>query len=208
MASTNDVQLLAQLLRKAIKSSAIELHTAMPAIVQAFDPDLNTVDVQPAIKEDFGQGPVALPRLNAVPVAFPQGGGGILSFPIAVGDTVLLVFSERSIDQWWVKNELVDPLDKRTHSLSDAFAIAGVSARAGSSARVSAEHVRLEHGNASIELQSDGKFKVSNLQGEELLDLLSQLADACSKISNSAGPTFNAATLATIKTKIDSLKGG
>jgi hypothetical protein len=208
MSGTNDIQLLVTALKNAIDSRLLELHTALPAEVVSFDASLNTVNVQPSIKRKFSDGSlVNLPVIQNVPVCFPRGGDGILSFPIRAGDSVLLVFSERSLDVWWAKGGTVDPADARKHNLSDAIAIPGVYPRTRASGRVSASHVRLENGNASMELQANGKFKIGNLSGEELFDLLSQLAQACSAISNSGGPTFNAATFATLKTKFDALKG-
>jgi hypothetical protein len=208
MSSTNDIQLLVTAIKNAIDSRLFDLHTAMPAEVVSFNASNNTVVAQPVLKRKFSDGSVKnLPQIQNVPVCFPRGGDGILTFPIRKGDYVLLVFSERSIDVWWDKGGIVNPDDARKHNLSDAIAIPGVYPRPKASARVSSSHVRLENNNASIELQSNGKFKIRNLNGEELFDLLSQLALACSQISNSSGPTFNAATFTTLKTKFDSLKG-
>jgi hypothetical protein len=208
MASTNDIQLLVEALKNSVNSVIVDLHTAMPARVESFDAEKNTVNVQPALKRKFSDGEVqALPQIINVPICFPRGGGGILTFPIVKGDWVMLVFSERSLDQWWVKGDVVDPLDSRKHALSDAMAIPGIFPRDGASDRVSTEYVRLENDQASIELQPGGKFKIQNLSGEELFDLLSQLAQACSQIANSTGPTFNAAAFVALKTKFDGLKG-
>lgn len=208
MSGSNDVSLLVDALKQAIKNALIDTHTAMPARVDSFNADANTVNVTPVMKRKFSEGNVQnLPQIVNVPLCFPRGGGGILSMPVKANDYVLLVFSERSLDQWYVKGGIVDPLDPRKHHLSDAIAIPGVYPSTDLSDRLSPQHVRLENGNASIELQADGKFKIGNLSGEELFDLLSQLADACSQISNSSGPTFNAATFTTIKSKIDGLKG-
>jgi hypothetical protein len=61
--------------------------------------------------------------VNEVPVLMPQGGGFQVKVPIAKGDVVLLVFSDRSLDIWKSKGGEVDPVDFRQHDVSDAIAI-------------------------------------------------------------------------------------
>jgi hypothetical protein len=68
----------------------------------------------------------ALPVINGVPVVCLSGGGFGLEFPVTVGDTCLLIFSDRSIDKWAATGGDVDPEDLRRHHLSDAIAIVGL----------------------------------------------------------------------------------
>ena len=49
-----------------------------------------------------------------------------MQFDLVPGDTVLLVFSERSIDKWAQQGGEVDPLDSRLHHLSDPVALPGL----------------------------------------------------------------------------------
>lgn len=120
---------LGRLLRDSIAAYVAEVHTCIPAVVQSYDPQKQTVTVQPAIAraiidEDGLEAKETLPQIPDVPVVFPSGGGYYVTFPIAAGDTVLLVFSERPIDTWLAKGGTNnDPGDLRTHSLGDAFAI-------------------------------------------------------------------------------------
>ena len=129
MASTNPT--LAEVIDLFISSHMAGVHVSLPGTVQAYDELEQTVDVQPAVKnvytdEDGVEVVESLPLLAGVPVAFPRGGGFFVSFPIKKGDSILLVCSERSIDQWYGKGEEADPGDLRRHSLSDAVAIPGV----------------------------------------------------------------------------------
>lgn len=213
MASTNDIELLVNAIKNAIEQRMINVHTAIPAKVVSFNASENTISAQPLLKKRFRDGTSEfLPQIQNVPVCFPQGGGGILTFPLRADDPVLLVFSERSIDVWWEKGGIVDPLDNRKHNLSDAFAIPGIQPKATANSRVSADHVRLENSNASIQLEATGKFLIKNLQGEELFDLLIQLLDALTqtKVPTSIGPQpfINLATYTTLKSKFEGLKGG
>ena len=120
---------LAQNIKLGIDNRLKELHTALPGIIQSFDPELQTVSVQPAIKRIFksisedSQELIAmeLPILINVPILYPRGGGFSLTFPISVGDECLLLFSERSIDRWHIFGGTNEPGAKRFHSLSDGI---------------------------------------------------------------------------------------
>ena len=61
-----------------------------------------------------------------VPVLFPRSRKAAVTFPLEKGDTVLLVFAERSLDEWIEKGgNKVSPEDPRRHDMSDAIAIPG-----------------------------------------------------------------------------------
>ena len=67
-----------------------------------------------------------LPVIPSVPVCFPGSGAFRVTFPVAKGDTGLLVFCSRSIDRWLSEGGSVDPQDDRTHDLSDAVFVPGL----------------------------------------------------------------------------------
>lgn len=123
---------LAELLQKAIASRLLDVHTAIPGRVQSYDASTQTADVQPLIKakhrgEDSSLVTESLPVIPHVPVVFPGAGGMRITFPMQRGDTVLLVFSEASLDIWQNQGGgPVDPLDVRRFHLSDAIAIPGL----------------------------------------------------------------------------------
>lgn len=109
----------------------LELHTAMPGIVQSFDPVKMTCTVQPAIRAavrrpDGSAYSTALPLLVDVPVVFQGGGGYSVTFPVQPGDDCLVIFGERCIDAWWQSGGVQEPVEYRMHDLSDGFAIVGV----------------------------------------------------------------------------------
>lgn len=107
-----------------------QMWTALPGIVQAFTAGARpVVDVQPVPQvyhEDDDGNRIAspLPVIPHVPVFFPGGGGGpVLAWALAPGDSVLLVFASRSIDLWAKNGENPDPQDERQFDYSDAMAI-------------------------------------------------------------------------------------
>ncbi|WP_413206709.1 Gp138 family membrane-puncturing spike protein, partial [Rhodospirillum sp. A1_3_36] len=108
-----------------------EIWTALPGIIQSYDPLAITVTVQPSLKGILTDGrgkatEVTLPLLVDVPVCFPCGGGFTLTFPIKPGDEAMVVFSSRCIDSWWQSGGIQDQAEQRMHDLSDGMAIVGL----------------------------------------------------------------------------------
>jgi hypothetical protein len=121
-----------EVLRRVLDVASSEMFVALPGKVEKYDPVLQKADVKPLIQkpfvfEDGDEDLDELPVLTDVPVMFPRGGGYFLSLPIEPGDNVLLVFCDMSIDSFMVSTGGVDtnPVDLRTHDISDAVAIPG-----------------------------------------------------------------------------------
>ena len=112
-------------LKKEIFSS---LHCALPGIVESFDPDTQTVCVQPVARK----GLVSLPLLRDVPVFFPGGRGSGITWEVSQGDECLLVFADLDIDSWFETGVDEAPVSARQHDLSDAFAFVGFRSRPNS----------------------------------------------------------------------------
>jgi hypothetical protein len=110
-------------LQTAIDSSLKELHTTMPAIIKNFYPDTQLIDAQPTIKRKLDGVLVDLPLLVDVPIRFFRSKNFSMTCPVEIGDHVLILFAERSIDNWLLTGEIKSPENIRKHSLSDAFAI-------------------------------------------------------------------------------------
>jgi hypothetical protein len=122
---------LGEFFNRSVKSFVRgNLYTAMPAqVVSVADfATEQTIDVKPVVRRVYEDTTVLeSPDIYSVPVMFPSAGGGLLSFPIQVGDTVLLVFSMRSIEDWLEGDgSVVTPSSSRAHSLTDAIAIPGL----------------------------------------------------------------------------------
>lgn len=132
---TTALATLAANIKQGIDVRIKDLHTSMPGIIESFDPVTQLASVQPAIKRifktDTGEKeiliPSPLPILINVLIQFPRGGGFSLTFPVKKGDECLLVFCERSIDNWHKFSGVKEPGAKRFHALSDATAFVGLS---------------------------------------------------------------------------------
>jgi hypothetical protein len=107
-----------------------DIRISLPGIVESYDSTQQKVNVSPAIKEtretETGEETEALPVITNVPVIFPGAGVFRLTFPISAGDTGLIVFSSRSLEDWLSLGGTVEPADKRRFSLTDAVFIPGL----------------------------------------------------------------------------------
>lgn len=119
-------------LGKLINARLSRVFTALPGIVQNVNAAKMTVDVKVAITGLFTDPDGQKSDLDSamctdVPLVFPGGGGAFLEFPVATNDEVLLVFSCRSMDNWFGSGNVQKQSEPgRMHNLSDAFAIAGI----------------------------------------------------------------------------------
>lgn len=114
-----------------MRSALMDVHTAIPGEVTRYDAALQLCDVKPQVKAPVVQPDgsteyESLPIVTNVPVVFPGAGGFRMTFPVQNGDTVLLIFSEASIDRWLEAGGDVEPGDTRRHHLADAIAVPGL----------------------------------------------------------------------------------
>ncbi|WPJ20657.1 putative baseplate protein [Pseudomonas phage vB_PF_Y1-MI] len=107
-----------------------ELYTALPCIVTNVVGDFGNqrVDVQSSINTLYKDGTSEeMSQILGVPVLLPGSSTSMVSFPINVGDTVLCVFSQRSMDNFKLGNgQPTVANDYRKFSDQDAVAIPGL----------------------------------------------------------------------------------
>ena len=108
------------------------LFTALPGRLLS-DPFLldnqPVANIQPLINfEDEDGSAQETSSIDEVPIVYPAGGDAILTLPIKAGDTVLLIFSCRSLEEFLASDgsQPLTPFSKRKHALADAIAIPGL----------------------------------------------------------------------------------
>lgn len=120
---------LTQIAQAIRESTGLRVNTAVPAIVQAFDPARQTAVLRPAIRRRMrtksGYEEVEYPELHDVPVCFLGGGSYALTFPVQPGDEALVIFADVCIDAWFQSGGVQGQISLRNHDLSDGFAIVG-----------------------------------------------------------------------------------
>lgn len=154
----------------AIDRRIVDLHTALPGIVQSYDPATQTAEIQIAIQRVKVDGTFEdIPLLPDVPVLWPRVGEGILHFPMAAGDTVLVVFAERDCDNFRGRAAIQPPASARRHSYADAVAIPGFRIETDSFVfdLVDAGSTVLQSGDSKVVLEPAGVVRVGRVGGTQ-----------------------------------------
>lgn len=161
---TNDILVA---VRSALSGWQAGIWTALPAIVEKYDPTKLTVSAQPAIKAhvraaDGTESDQTLPLCVDCPVQFPGGGGYVLTFPIKQGDEGILIFARACIDSWWQSGGVQKQAELRMHDLSDGMFIPLIFSNGKVPANVNADTVQLRSndGTVSIEIAEGGKINL------------------------------------------------
>jgi len=149
---------LEELLRRAIDSRIARVHVSMPGQVTEYDHTQQRATVQPIPRGrylDEDEEPVVyrFEPIPNVPVAFHSATGYAITYPLTVGDQGLLVFAERSIDEWLNNGEGdTTPQDTRRHDLSDAVFYPGTRsfAKAIAASGIDVGALVVEGGNIKI----------------------------------------------------------
>lgn len=149
--------------------------TALPGIIQSFDPATQTCTVLPTIQARV-QNPdgsfewVEIPILTECPVFFPGGGGLTLTFPLQVGDECLIVFSSRCIDAWWQSGGVQVQAELRMHDLSDGMVFPGFNSvpRVPGGISTTKAQIRNTSGTVKIEVDPSGKLVLEAINGIEI----------------------------------------
>lgn len=116
-------------LRQYITNSINGVFTSMPGkIERVVDLGEQRVDIQLLIdRVTPDDGVLKHPVILNVPLVFPGSRSSQVSFPVKAGDTVLCIFSQRSIDRFKLgANDNHRPLDFRKYSRNDCMALPGL----------------------------------------------------------------------------------
>ncbi len=207
-------------MKSHLESLQSQIFTGLPAIVtdNSEYESKNIISVRPTIDMQHSDGQVSeCPEIFNVPVINPSAGGGLLSFPIQIGDTVWIEFSMRNIEEWLEGDgsSVTEPT-QRMHDMSDAVAIVGLYTK-NSHLQPDPKDVVLKFKDNKLVLKEDGnveihsksKYSVYNDQ-EELIALLSDIVDTIGNttVSTIYGPTplNSKAQIMQLKTKLDTFK--
>lgn len=210
---------LSEVIKKAIDQTLINIHTSMPGVIESYDPATGLASVKPSLKRKYAgeTESTEYPVVSGVPVIFPRVANAFLRVPVAKGDNVLLVFSERSLDKWMEKGGAVAPEDPAKFGLNDAVAILGLYPKTDPlSPNGSNTSLEIAVGSSWIEIKSDGSIYITATKavinslnvnlGDESGEALVKMSDLATLtvVGVQAGPTTLPVTnvaIGTIKTK-------
>ena len=147
-----------------------QVWTALPGLIQSFDPTKMTAVVRLALRVQI-QSPDGswawqeIQPLLDCPVVFPSGGGCFLTFPIAQNDECLVVFASRCIDAWWQSGGVQNQAEFRMHDLSDGFCLPGPRSVPNVPAAISTTKVELRNASGSAKVSLDPASGVVDVTG-------------------------------------------
>ena len=149
----------------------LRTHVAYPGRVQRYDAAPQTADVVPLIRQQVPQPDgsyalEALPVLPCVPVLFPRAGPWFLAFPVAPGDTGLILCLTSSIGPWRSGNgDVADPGDlRRAHLTNAVFLPVGLVPRSQALTHAPASGGALTLGSDTgtrVTLDADGALEIT-----------------------------------------------
>ncbi|MCK4789141.1 MAG: hypothetical protein KAV87_35695 [Desulfobacteraceae bacterium] len=119
---------MSNLLNEAIAGLLKNTFCAMPGVIESYNAEETTAEIwiksKRIIDEESGQN-IDYPKLVDVPILQLTGGTGGINLPIVVGDSCLVLFGDRDIDNWFVTGAAEIPNTRRFHSIADGFALVG-----------------------------------------------------------------------------------
>lgn len=159
-----------------------KLNCIKPAIVQSFDTEDLTVNVQIAEKKIIGinkdgTNKVAdYPEIKAkICYASP-----FITYPIEQGQECLLLFSDREIESWFITGQAQTPSYTRMHSITDAFAIFGIRS-IPQMIQIVSDCLNLFYKNSSLQIKEN---KIVINTNQIMLGNISCIADNTYTITN------------------------
>lgn len=213
---------MADAIRNAVLYQLLNVHTAMPGKVISYEYKTKKAQIQPMVDKKYTDGTTdPMPVLNNVPVIFPLAGGASITFPVNPGDYCLLIFCERSIDNFLASGQQSPPTDPRKFDLSDGVAIMGLLPFTEESPASGNNEFLISYAGSEVKIASNGDVTIKTASkvaigtvSTEVLDVLSQalgfIANPLGVVVPSvpfSGPLADATTAAALKLQLDAIKG-
>jgi hypothetical protein len=181
--------MLPEALDKVVRQSLLKIHTAFPGTIIDYDDESLTATVESGfeyvvteIKPDGTRETSArkYPLIKDVPVSLPVFGKFQIRPPASEmpGATVLLVTSERALDNFMESGRTGDPEEPRIMEISDAIIISGLATENKLPSRKSGiNSLEISYGDSFFEITEQGKFKIQSGSNELLTILADFLKD-------------------------------
>jgi hypothetical protein len=147
------------LIKRTITQTLMQLRVSMPCIVTAYNPVRQMVSVRIAQPEVTLSGEVVqMPIIVDVPVSFTRCGNAHITFPINAGDTGFLIFADRDVSNWLNSGNGGVPDSQRTHSINDAYFVAGI---VGGGVSANPNDVEIKYNGTSIHIRKNGDVDIT-----------------------------------------------
>lgn len=197
-----------------------DVNVSLPGVVVSYDAASQTATIQPVIRQGYLEEDdddlddkvwwERIPAIPKVPVAHWRVGGFAIHAPLAPGDFVTLVVSDRSIDEFMSTGSRDNtPQDTRRFDWTDAVALPMPPAPTPI-ADLDAENMHVGNASARLRFTPAGKISIE-AGGEELIALVKELLGICQGAVTGLGVlAFNdpasIAALTALDVKLDAMK--
>lgn len=168
---------LPTLLDSYAKNTSYNINCHAIGTVTKFNSAQQTVEATINYPQTVNGKLIQYPVLLDVPVVMMQGGNGILTFPVAVGDTCLILFNDRDINAWFSSGNTTTLDSQRLHSLADGIALIGIRSLRNPVETYDEDRVELRNDKAKVSIGEEKlslENDVTSLKKifDDLLDLL------------------------------------
>lgn len=185
-----------------------EINTMVMGEVVSYDPKRQKMTVQPRLSMMIGGEKVRAPELQEVPYSYPRAGGMVLHKPPKKGDEVMLIASQRSLDQSGEDGSDAENNQGRMHSLSDSIAMPAAYSKTKELSNLPADrmHFGSEDGKSGLQMKEDGTFDLVK-GGDTVFKIMRDFAEAFRDHIHAASPKSDKVAAAeAIIARIDAMK--
>lgn len=177
------------LIRDAFEHLLTDVRVSLPGTIESVvDGATRLVNVRPMISARYYERDevIDLPIIQRVPLIEPRTAKAFIDFPISKGDPVLMVFSDRALENWIQSTGTIpgEPLDTRQHDLTDAFAILG-----GWPEKMDGNRPGENPDDLDIQVESGVKILIGN-GTDEVLAILDQFMDIFEAVATGLMTTY------------------
>lgn len=192
---------LLMLLDLKIRDMLTSLNCHQVGSIQSFNSSKQTATVSLNVKLSLAGSIKDYPLLVDVPVFVLGGGDRVVTLPIRKGDTCLVLFNDRDVDDWFSTGSPAVPSSGRLHDLSDGLALVGFRSAANPVINYSTQDVEVRNGQSKIAV---GDLLLLKNSVTDLLTVMNTVVTALTALNGKTGPDASTAiTLA--QTQIQSL---
>ena len=129
--------------------------------IVSFDASTQTAEVQIKMLRMMNGVLKEYPILVDCPCIVLSGGNGRLTMPIQSGDSCLVLFNDKDIDNWYSGGQSVAPRTERKHNFADAIALVGIRNKQNQISDYLNNGVELKYGVSTVKLE-ENKVTVTN----------------------------------------------
>lgn len=146
---------LASLLELFKGNLMMQLNCHQVGEIVSFDPTTQTAEVQIKMLKTHNGELQDYAILLDCPCIVLSGGKGRLTLPIEQGDSCLVLFNDRDIDNWYAGGQKMQPRTERMHSYSDAIALVGIRNLQNKIEDYLVHGTELKYGKSTIKLENN-----------------------------------------------------